>query len=152
LASKNQFADNWYPRDEARRAQVDEYLQWQANNIRVTGAMFFYNQWLMPKLTGQAPDTSILEFVRKSMEASLDVLEYVWLSEPSKRFLASTEISFADVMLCCDLEQIRITGYNPFSGRPNLENLWKRVKELTSPFYNDAHAVCYKMTKSPPKL
>lgn len=86
------------------------------------------------------------------MEVSLDALEHIWLKDPTKDFLASDKISIADISLCCDLEQILITSYDPFKNRPKVENLWKRVKALTNPSFDTTHAVTYKMAKSEPKF
>lgn len=33
LASEHKIADNWYPKDNKKRARVDEYLEWQHVNF-----------------------------------------------------------------------------------------------------------------------
>lgn len=140
-------ADHFYPKEPRARARVDEYLEWQANNLRLGGAMYFKTQWIMPRLTKQAPEESgELHMYKYIMEESLDIIENIYLADTT--FLASNTVSFADILACCDIEQIRITGYNPFENRPKLENMWREVKKLTSPHYDQVHAVCYKMSKS----
>lgn len=34
-------AEEWYPNDFKKRALIDEYLEWQHNNTRLFGAMYF---------------------------------------------------------------------------------------------------------------
>lgn len=141
------IAENFYPTSPRARAKVDEYLEWQANNLRFGGALFFKNEYIVPKLKLEPYEPAIVEHV---MENSLDAIENIWLADTT--FLASNTISIADILACCDLEQIRITSYDPFKNRPKLENLWRRVRELTNPVYDEAHAVCYKMANRQSKL
>ncbi|CRL08572.1 CLUMA_CG021348, isoform A [Clunio marinus] len=144
--------ENYNPQLPKEKALVDEYLEWQANNIRLGGAMYFKTQWMFPKLLKSEANIEEVSTFKYVMENSLDTIEDVWLADPNKTFLVSDKISFADIMACVDLEQIRITGYNPFENRPKLEKMWKNVKALTNPFYDEAHEVCYKMGLNKPKL
>lgn len=50
--NKDKFEDNWYPVDVKKRALVDEYMEWQHNNTRMTCAMFFQTKWLIPLMSG----------------------------------------------------------------------------------------------------
>lgn len=140
------IADQYYPSCPRTRAKVDEYLEWQANNLRLGGAMYFKTHWIQPRIAKKQSAEPVFDPYTSHMESSLDCIENTWLADTT--FLTSNSISIADILACCDIEQIRITSYNPFEGRPKLENLWRSVRELTSPFYDDAHAVCYKMAKS----
>lgn len=113
--------------------------------------MYFKTHWMLPRIMKQQTlDPAFDEPLAKYMESALDTIEHTWLANTA--FLTSNRISFADILACCDIEQIRITSYDPFEGRPKLENLWRSVKELTNPFYDDVHAVCYKMAKSSLKI
>jgi glutathione S-transferase len=144
------IADNFYPKNKKSRARVEEYLSWQSSNLRVGGGMFFKIEWILPRLLNQPPVRDTM--VTKLMETSLNSIEGIWLADPSKQFLISNEISIADIMMCCDLEQIRITGYNPFENRPKLEKLYGSVRDALNPIYDETHSVCYKMSKSQKKF
>lgn len=48
--------DFWYPKDSKKRARVDEYLEWQHINTRITCAMYFQLKWLRPIMFKQQPD------------------------------------------------------------------------------------------------
>ena len=39
------------------------------------------------------------------MEKVLDLMENTWLESKEKRFLATNEVSFADILAACEIEQ-----------------------------------------------
>ena len=38
---REKIADHWYPSDAKSQAKVDEYLEWQHTNTRISCAMYF---------------------------------------------------------------------------------------------------------------
>ena len=56
-----------------------------------------------------------------------------------------SQISVADILACCELEQPQIAGYNVRDGRPVLADYMDRVKAQLNPFYDEAHKVLYQM-------
>lgn len=46
-----------------------------------------------------------LEMFKEQMEKVLDLMENTWLESKDKKFLATNEISFADVLAACEIEQ-----------------------------------------------
>ena len=154
MATQNNIADHWYPKDLRSRALVDEYLEWQHNNTRITCAMYFQSKWLIPLMTGKPPNESRVKEFKGRMEQTLDLFENVWLESSDKLFLTSNEISFADILAACEIEQPKMANYNPFDGsRPKLAAWYERVKQITNPFYEEAHIVVNKIAgASKPKL
>jgi len=149
LMTKNTGIDeHWYPKDIQSRAHVDEYLEWQHNNTRMGCAMYFQAKWLLPLMTGKPTSESKIVMAQTHMENVLDLLENVWLQSNEKDFLTSKEISFADILAACELEQPRIADYNPFEGRPRLTKWYQKVKEITNPYYDQAHAILNKIVTS----
>lgn len=111
MASKKDFFDeHWYPSDNTTRAKIDEYLEWQHNNTRLGSAMYFQSKFLIPKITGQPINENKLKAFQKQMEGALDLLETVWLQSADKSFLATKEISFADILAACELEQPKMVN------------------------------------------
>lgn len=89
------------------------------------------------------------------MVTTLDSLENVWLESAEKTYLTSNEISFADILAACELEQPRMAEFDPFEGRPRLTKWYETVKAATSPYYEEAHAILNKIvskSKAKPKL
>jgi glutathione S-transferase len=155
MATRKGIQDHWYPTDIKSRALVDEYLEWQHNNTRITCALYFQSKWLFPLMTGKPPKESHLKMLQGQMEKTLDSLENIWLESAEKTFLAGNEISFADILAACELEQPKIADYDPFNGRPKLTSWYERVKKATNPYYEEAHAIVNKIVnsnKNKPKL
>ncbi|KAL7012743.1 hypothetical protein ACKWTF_015014 [Chironomus riparius] len=134
-----QISTNWYPSDPRARASIDEYLEWQHNNTRLGCAIYFQIMKKIGPFANQ-PDESFLHIFKFLMESTLETFENVWLKE--KKFLATDdEISFADILAACEIEQPRMTGYDVFEGRPKLKEWYERVKDATKGYYDEAHAV-----------
>lgn len=148
MAIHPSIPEHWYPKDLQSRALVDEYLEWQHNNTRMGCAMFFQTKWLQPQLTGKPVNESRLRATQGHMETVLDAFENIWLASPDKNFLASKEISFADILAACELEQPKMADYDPFNGRPRLTAWYQRVKQATNPYYDEAHKVVNKIVNS----
>lgn len=58
----------------------------------------------MPKLSGQPVTQEIMKYEKNMIEV-LNVLENVWLKD--KNFLTGSEISIADILGACEVEQVR---------------------------------------------
>lgn len=155
MEKNRDIAEHWYPKELQTRALVDEYLEWQHNNTRMACAMYFQTKWLLPLMSGNPPSETKLAFLKTNMEKTLDLLENTWLESSQKPFLTTKEISFADILAACELEQPKMADYDPFEGRPKLTSWYQKVKELTNPFYDEAHTIVTKIVssnKSKPKL
>lgn len=96
-------------------------------------------------MTQKEPDQEKVAMFQTRMESTLDTLENIWLDSKTKSYLASEQLSFADLLCACEIEQTRFGGYDPFENRPKLKEWWLRVKEETNPIYDDAHKILYKI-------
>ncbi|XP_053682900.1 glutathione S-transferase theta-1-like [Sabethes cyaneus] len=151
LAREYKIADHWYPADSRLRARIDEYLEWQHHNTRARGAVYFQYMWLRPKLMGSKVNPERAEQYRQELADCLDFIEEEYLGKGSK-FLASEEISVADIWAACEIEQPKMAGFDPCAGRPNLSAWMARVRDATNPYYDEAHKLVYKITpESVPK-
>ncbi|XP_058444854.1 glutathione S-transferase theta-1-like [Malaya genurostris] len=144
LAREYKFPDHWYPADSRKRARVDEYLEWQHHNTRATGATYFQYLWLRPKLMGSKVDPKRAEQFKTQLETCLDFIEQEYLGTGSK-FLVGDEISVADLLAACEIEQPKMAGFDPCAGRPNLTAWMDRVRKATNPYYDEAHKLVYKI-------
>lgn len=174
LAAKNKIDDNWYPQDLQLRGRIDEYLEWQHANTRMTCSYYFILKYLKPRMAGKEPgDDQVVMSSLRQMEDTLDTMEDLWLSDKPKTFIGGLEqISFADLLAVCELEQpsmcrlhcpyqisktktiiyiinnifTGVAGYEPGDGRPKIQNWLNSVKELTNPHYDEAHKFVYKLS------
>lgn len=72
--------------------------------------MYFQSRFLIPKMTGEPANENKVKAFKKQMEGALNSLENVWLESSEKQFLASKEISFADILAACELEQPKMVN------------------------------------------
>ena len=56
-------------------------------------------------------DEKVLSHYQNGMENCLHQIESIWLKNGEKKFIAGDEITIADIMACCELEQ---PGWNQF--------------------------------------
>lgn len=146
LAEKNHtIADHWYPKDSKKQALVDEYLEWQHNNTRLTCSVYFQLKYLRPLMFGKEARQDQVDEYRNRMIGCLDTIETVWLKDT--KFLVGNEISVADLLGACEIEQLQVTDYNPFEGRPKLTAWIERVRNATKPDYDDAHKYLRKLAE-----
>ncbi|XP_037041924.1 glutathione S-transferase theta-1-like [Bradysia coprophila] len=142
LASEYKVADNWYPKDVKKRARVDEYLEWQHLNTRFGCSLYFISKWLLPVLMRQTVSEGRVAEAKARMEDALDAITNIWLKD--QQFIAGNEITVADLVAATEIEQLVVTDYNPFEGRPTLKAWIEKVKSKTNPHYEDAHKMIYR--------
>lgn len=56
VSRENSIDDHWYPKDNQKRARVDEYLEWQHTNTRMACVTYFRQKWMNPILFGKIAD------------------------------------------------------------------------------------------------
>uniref|UniRef100_A0A336LK56 CSON009527 protein n=1 Tax=Culicoides sonorensis TaxID=179676 RepID=A0A336LK56_CULSO len=131
-----------FPSDNRALARIDEYLEWTHNNIRMSGGMLFMLKWAMPFITQEIPPEKNVKQYEKMFKTNLDTFEYIWLE--SENFVTGNQITYADILAACDIEQTRIAGYNPTQDRPRLSDWLDKVKAETNPFFEEGHKYIYK--------
>lgn len=138
--------DHWYPHESQRRARLDEYLSWNHFNTRYHCGSYFLTKWLNPIKTGAAVDLVKLAACETDVRKTLDQLNSVWLGR--RRFLGGgDEISIADLVAVCELEQAMMLQFDALAGRSNLQKWYHGVKSHCGIHYDEAHAVCYRINK-----
>ncbi|XP_049830734.1 glutathione S-transferase theta-1-like [Schistocerca gregaria] len=145
LSRERNVPDHWYPADSKRQARVDEYLEWQHTNTRRSCSLYFTSKFLFPAMKGKQPNPETVARREQIMAATLNEVENIWLN--NKPYLAGDEISIADLLGACEIEQIRMAGYNPCDGFPKLSAWLERVHHDTLPHYDKVHAMVRKITE-----
>ncbi|KAG0726293.1 Glutathione S-transferase theta-1 [Chionoecetes opilio] len=143
LCREHKVEDHWYPRDSKTQARVDEYLEWQHLNTRISCAMYFQHKFLMPKMFGTEVNQKKVADFQSRMEDALETFETVWLK--GQPFLGGSQISIADIIAACELEQPSMAGYDVCEGRPLLTAWFQRVREACHPHYDEGHVIVNKV-------
>ncbi|XP_031626520.1 glutathione S-transferase theta-1-like [Contarinia nasturtii] len=145
LTSQYEVDDQWYPKNNHVRARIDEYLEWQHYHTRQTCAQYWMLKYMKPRTIGPSPgDAQIVASAEAQMEKTLDMIENLWL-RPGSFISGTNQISFADILAACEIEQPTMTGYDPTANRPNVGEWLKLVRQFTNPAYDEAHAILYKL-------
>lgn len=96
----------------------------------------------------------------------LHEIEHIWLNGDKKQFICGDNITIADILACCELEQPGWTsifrmklfsanilflegmaGYDVFAKHPIIGQYRDRVRNATGKHYEDAHKIVRIVTK-----
>ncbi|XP_050435631.1 glutathione S-transferase theta-1-like [Adelges cooleyi] len=143
LCRTHNVANHWYPKDLKQQARVDEYLEWQHLNTRAHCALYVFQKIFVPIITQKPPNETELTKLEKNVTTTLNLLNNVWLKD--KQYLCGNEISIADILAICEIEQTRIAGVDPYFERPILSSWKARVETFLNPFYDEANMAIEKM-------
>ncbi|XP_013097762.1 glutathione S-transferase theta-1 [Stomoxys calcitrans] len=133
LAREKLVPEHWYPRKNLGRSRVDEYLEWRQRNMGVACTDYFQQKWLVPYLQKTKPNERSVDVAEKQLERTLNDFENLFLS--SKRFMIGDNISYADLMAICEIDQPKYIGYNTFASRNKLTRWYDAVREELGPYY-----------------
>ncbi|XP_045129234.1 glutathione S-transferase theta-1-like [Portunus trituberculatus] len=143
LCREHNIDDHWYPKDSKAQARVDQYLEWQHVNTRISCAMYFQHKFLIPKMFGTEVNEKKVADFQSRMEDALENFETIWLKD--QLFLAGNKASIADILAACELEQPSMAGYDVCEGRPLVTAWLQRVREAFHPYYDEGHAIVSKV-------
>ena len=91
-------------------------------------AQYFINRWLQPMMTKKMDERKVAA-AEKTMVKCLDEFEGVWLRGGARRWVAGTEqISVADILAACELEQPSMAGYTVTRDRAVLADYVARYR------------------------
>uniref|UniRef100_UPI00358E32CE glutathione S-transferase theta-1-like n=1 Tax=Myxine glutinosa TaxID=7769 RepID=UPI00358E32CE len=128
LAAMYPVADHWYPKEPQARALVDEYFAWQHCSLWMNIVPYFLSHTLIPKISGKPVAEKKVQEMKENLELTVGVLQSKFLQE--KSFLCGSQISIADLLAYCYLQQPKAVGYDTLAGKPQLEAWLCRVEEV----------------------
>lgn len=147
LIREKLIPEHWYPRDAKLRAQVDEYLEWQADNSAKVFNVFVQDKW--NHRSRQLEDTRTVDEkvreYRQLVDGNLDQLEQAWI-RPGQ-FMVGERITIADILAACEIEQPKIVGVDPFERRPKVAAYTEKIRYTMTPYYQEAHQDFYKIAE-----
>lgn len=78
-----------------------------------------------------------------NVQKTLNDFERLWTAGDYK-FITGDKFTIADLFAACDLEQSRMTGIDPFEGRPQLAKWFDRTRSEMDPLFTEHHKFVYK--------
>lgn len=146
LIKEKLIPEHWYPRDSQVRAKIDEYLEWQHDNSSKVFNAFVQEKWTLENAEDDhRSNEEKVEEYRRQVEQNLNQLEHKWMV-PGE-FIVGHQITIADILAACEVEQPKIVGLDPFQGRPKLTGWAEKVRHTMTPYYQEAHQDFYNFTK-----
>jgi len=136
LSREKLVPEHWYPRKNLVRSRIDEFMEWQHLNLHYSTTDYYRQKWLLPTLTRTRPCEELVNQSIKRLENSLTEFESQWLK--SHDFMIGSNLTIADLLAICQIDQPKIIGYNPFKNRKNLIRWYELVRESLGPHYIDA--------------
>eukprot|EP00198_Chlamydomonas_reinhardtii_P011603 XP_001700940.1 predicted protein [Chlamydomonas reinhardtii] len=142
-------AEHWFPRsDLAHRARVEAALHWYQGNIRAGAAKLSFHKVIAKRL-GVPSDERVALDALKTLQLALSALQDVWLGGGVRRFMTGELPCAADLLACCELEQLRMlravehgTDMEALMAPyPQVLAWQQRVRDATSPHYAQVHRV-----------
>uniref|UniRef100_A0A069DR68 Putative glutathione s-transferase theta-1 n=1 Tax=Panstrongylus megistus TaxID=65343 RepID=A0A069DR68_9HEMI len=146
LCRERTVPDHWYPKNSQLRARVDEYLEWQHTETRAHCALYFRVTTLDPLITGIQPSPKKVNDFKRRMIEVCDKMNDIWLKD-GKKYITGDNITIADLLATAELEQLRMTDYDPREGRSALASWMARVRQRTNPYYDEANVRINKLAE-----
>ena len=72
--------DHWYPKDQRKRAKVDEYLDWHHNAIRLGASGYFFRRYIS-RLIGKPASEGQVNESWELLTRSLKKIENYWFKD-----------------------------------------------------------------------
>uniref|UniRef100_A0A914XJ56 Glutathione S-transferase theta 1 n=2 Tax=Plectus sambesii TaxID=2011161 RepID=A0A914XJ56_9BILA len=148
LANEKLIADRWFPRANKAHARVNEYLNWQHMNLRFFASMYFRNRVLKSKGTQGGGEEALgkQSVLDMGFEMALGQLEEFWLGK-SPYINGFDDITVADLLAVCELEQPVIAGYDYSKEHPKIVEYMNRVRQRMNPEYDNVHKIVRRITE-----
>lgn len=145
LGRKQFIPERWYPKNDFKLlVRIDEYLEWQQNNLFLAAGLMFQKLWVAPIVTGKEAQKEDIEFHKKNVNRTLDDLENIWLKD--SKFITGGNITFADLMAVSILEQV--VGINMYKvdgqRHPKVVKWSDEVRQYFGDAFQNAHKFLYK--------
>lgn len=160
LGRQRIIQERWYPADVKESAKIDEFLQWNHNNLLLATGSIFYDAWLKPFKDVSGTEHGMMRNVKDpqtfvDIHDSLSILENDWLA--NKKFIVGDEPTFAEIIASCALMQV--VGLRLFeldAGKyPRVSQWLLDTKNFFNPEFDLAHQFVYKYGEKfngPPKM
>jgi glutathione S-transferase len=147
--SRPDIPDHWYPKSNERtRATIDAIMAWHGSTLRIGSMIVVWNLAISANLGMKGNKQLVDDYGLPTLKEALRVLDSVWLGRNNNgKFLVGNEISTADILLACEVEQLCML--DGIEGAPTMAKLlapcnkvsiWlENVRSAGQPHYDDVH-------------
>jgi len=146
LSNYYEVDEKWYPRlDMFRRAKIDQWLDWHHLNTRYALSNYVFGKVFAKKIKANIKLNDTYEMVGKVLSFLNKILQ-------KRKFIVDNEISIADLIIACEINQIILTDYD-LTNFPSLVeylnsiNSIDSLKEVNQTFESIASKVSIKLNK-----
>ncbi|KAL3162185.1 hypothetical protein ABBQ32_009892 [Trebouxia sp. C0010 RCD-2024] len=152
IATTKGTPDHWYPRDPQQCAKVNSALDWYHGNVRLHAAGLSWHR-VIGKNMKQPVSEGQAKAHMTGLQTTLQTLEQYWLAHSP--FLAGNDISVADLLYCCELDQLCLldgaeqgpTMTELFKPFPKTQEWMVRVAESTEPHWTTVSSFLHKVAQ-----
>ncbi|KAG7667402.1 putative Glutathione S-transferase T1 [Nannochloris sp. 'desiccata'] len=147
--TRHNIPDHWYPLEPRVRATVDAIMAWHGSTLRIGSMLVVWNLAIAANLGLEGNKPLVDDYGLPTLKEALKVLECVWLGGNNTKFLVGNQISIADIMLACEIEQLALLDAVP--GAPQIMELLAPYKKVTTwldnvrtssqPHYDNVHKI-----------
>ncbi|XP_075263767.1 uncharacterized protein LOC142355521 [Convolutriloba macropyga] len=148
LCSTYGAANHWYPQDLKQRAKVDAAMDWSYSQLRMGAARLGWHR-VIAKRRGLPSSEAGAKEALANLNLALGHMTDIWLK--SSPFMAGPTISIADLLVLCELDQLRIleaAATGPYmkellEPHPVVRAYLARVAKELSPHYESVTKALY---------
>ncbi|CAG9860579.1 unnamed protein product [Phyllotreta striolata] len=144
LSREYALDDKWYPKDSAKQAKADEFLEWNHLNIRLECATYFLVKFHIPFFTGKFSSKERIKKLLRNLERCLKDFERIFLSNGP--FILGDQISYVDIHAATEIEQTRTACYDARDHFPKIRIWLDNVRSECNPAYDEAHVIINELT------
>jgi len=149
---QRKIPDHWYPqRCPKARARVESALHWYHTTLRAGCTRLMWNKVVAARL-GMQGSEALAQDGLAQLKLCLPQLESVWLPGPGPYLCGNDRPSVADVLFCCELEQLTMLNNDKhgvdmasiLEPHPRIRQWMRTVAQSVAPHYERVHAVLRK--------
>mmetsp|Transcript_29006 Transcript_29006/g.81699 ORF Transcript_29006/g.81699 Transcript_29006/m.81699 type:complete len:233 (+) Transcript_29006:82-780(+) len=153
LCSNYGVPDHWYPKNLADRAKVDAAMDWSYSQLRIGAARLGWHR-VVAKRRGLPSSKEGAKEALANLNVALGHMTEIWLKDSP--FMAGAEISIADLLVLCELDQLRLldaAATGPYMDdllqpHPLVKDYLRRVSKELSPHYESVTKALYASAKA----
>jgi len=148
-------SERWYPKDLRTRSRINALMAWHGSTLRTGSMLVGWHLVVAPNLGRQSNIKLVQDYGIPTLNEALRTINDVWLSEGGA-FLVGQCITIADLLLACEVEQLKLL-------EGNLQGVDISYEKLIAPYpkvtvwmdnvrqacgcetWDDVHRTLYKM-------